>query len=111
MYNPLRYNSRAGWIYIYVQTVTVKDYRVELTWNEPLDPGELPIIEYRIYRGTRTSAMELIATVNGTSYIDNNLVSGVKYYYIVFAVNGNGMSLNPGLVDATISASPENDPY
>ncbi len=47
---------------------------------------------YNVYRKTVGSSWERVAVVSGTSYKDQNLLSGVKYTYTVRAGNGSYIS-------------------
>ncbi|WP_448518543.1 fibronectin type III domain-containing protein [Rhodoflexus sp.] len=57
---------------------------------------------FEVYRsGHPTTGYALIATVAGntTTFLDNNLVSGRRYYYRIRALNGNGNSDYTGVVN------------
>ena len=75
-------------------TATGGDGYVQLNWNIPKDDGGAPIIEYKIYRGTKAGNETLIATVDNstTTYNDTSVKNGVRYYYYVTAVNEIGES-------------------
>ncbi len=88
---------------------TLSDSKVKLTWSPPLDDGNATITEYRIYRGTSSDSLELIASVNGstTEYIDSDISKGKTYYYSVSAVNPIGESNLSEVVSIQI---PEENP-
>jgi hypothetical protein len=75
-------------------TASLSDSKVNLTWKPPSNDGNATITEYRIYRGTSSDSLELIASVNGstTEYIDSNVSEAKTYYYSVSAVNPMGES-------------------
>ncbi len=84
---------------------TVKNLTIELTWDAPSSIGDSVITGYKVYRGTSSNGMNNIATVTGTSYLDNGAEEGVKYYYSVAAVNGNGVGQSAGPIEAMIANS------
>jgi fibronectin type 3 domain-containing protein len=77
--------------------------QVSLSWN----PSE-GATDYNVYR-SETSPVDLgaepIATVGATSYLDENVVNGTTYHYVVTAVNEDGESA----ASAEVSATPEGD--
>jgi hypothetical protein len=84
---------------------TVTNGIIELAWDAPTSDGGSAVTGYVVYRGTSSNGMGQVATVNGTAYLDSGLEKGVKYYYNVAAVNGNGMGPATGLADATVGDS------
>ncbi|ANE49099.1 alpha-amylase [Paenibacillus swuensis] len=73
--------------------------KVHLTWN-PVVGSE----RYNIYRAPMEGgAVEKIATLTETSYTDNAVVNGNKYYYAVTAQIGTGEGLWTDMVSATPS--------
>jgi predicted CXXCH cytochrome family protein len=64
---------------------------VMLKWNANPDPD---IDHYNVYRGTTAgfdpNSTAPIAQVAETEYIDQNVTSGVKYYYVINAVDFSG---------------------
>ena len=78
---------------------------VTLSWTDSTTPG---IVGYNIYRGTTSggeSSTPLNSTpINGTTYTDENVTAGAKYYYVVTAVASNGttQSGNSNEVSATV---------
>lgn len=76
---------------------------VYLQWKAPPSNGACPVTGYRIYRGTASTPMVYLATVNGTVYQDLGL-SGGTYQYAVTAMNGAGESTMSGTVNVTVPA-------
>jgi fibronectin type 3 domain-containing protein len=82
---------------------TAGDGSVELDWTAPTDNGGSPITNYRIYRGTTSGQLALLAEVPDVrTYLDTGLTNGVKYFYHVTAVNAAG----EGPPSAEVSATP-----
>lgn len=67
---------------------SLEDGGVRLIWTVPSDDEN--ITGYRIYRGTAPSTLQLIALVEGTSYLDDTVTSNRTYHYKVSAVNAVG---------------------
>ena len=68
-------------------TLTPGDGRVLLTWQAP-EQGEPN--GYNVYRRTSSGPWELIATVTGTSYSDDEVTNGQEYEYKVTGVGTGG---------------------
>ncbi len=81
---------------------TVNNLTIELTWDTPSSSGGSIITGYKIFRGSNVNEKNNIATITGTSYLDSGLEEGVKYYYSVAAVNGNGEGQSAGPIEAMI---------
>ncbi|MGD0817577.1 MAG: fibronectin type III domain-containing protein [Methanomassiliicoccales archaeon] len=68
---------------------------VLLNWTTPTTVGG-GITAYKVYRGTSASGetATAIANLSGTTltYNDSSVTAGVPYYYLVKAVNANGIS-------------------
>jgi hypothetical protein len=60
---------------------------VQLSWTSQSSGSA-----FNVYRGTDPSAMSLIATVNGTSYLDREPGGAGSFFYRVEAVDGGGAS-------------------
>ena len=64
---------------------------VILTWTASTTSG---IAGYNVYRGTTSGGESSTplnsAPINGTTYADENVTAGTKYYYVVTAVASNG---------------------
>ncbi|HOB90144.1 MAG TPA: fibronectin type III domain-containing protein, partial [Candidatus Colwellbacteria bacterium] len=62
-----------------------------LNWDSPYNGGSL-IQNYKVYRGTSSGNLSLLATTQFTNYTDSSVARGVTYYYRVKAVNASGES-------------------
>ena len=82
------------------------DDQVTLNWD-----AVTGAISYNVKRSLTTGGpYETIASnVFGTSYVDNDVVNGTTYYYVVTAVNSDGESANSNEASATPQAV-ENPP-
>src|SRR5918995_4281589 len=67
---------------------------INLAWSAPTSNGGSPITQYRIYRSTTSGAEVLLTSVGSTTftYRDSSTRRGVRYYYIIRAVNAIGVS-------------------
>lgn len=64
---------------------------VGLTWTIPAVDGDVPILNYRIYRGTTSGNLRLHAEVGTSSaFADSDVSLGVTYFYQVSAVTRAG---------------------
>ena len=81
------------------------DGYVNLTWEAPDDNGGLPIVGYKIYRGTSPGNETFLTMVGSeTTYYNNTrLTNGQRYYYRVSAMNGVG----EGELSEEVSALPQ----
>ncbi len=75
---------------------TAANAQVNLTWN-----ASAGATSYYVKRSTTSGTEAQIATVSTTSYSDNNVSNGTKYYYVVSAYNSYGQSANSAEVNAT----------
>ena len=76
---------------------TVEDRVISLSWQEPIDNGGAPILEYRIYRRLSGSSYNFNSPLASTSpsslsYNDTNVIPGTTYCYVVKAKNNYGES-------------------
>gem|GEM_PF-3939337 len=63
---------------------------IHISWTAPEEMGG-GVQQYRIYRGLSNEHLVRIATIgNVTSYDDEDVVVGVRYYYSVVAINWAG---------------------
>ncbi len=76
---------------------------VELEWRSPLDMGDLPVVGYRVLRGTSEGDLSVIDTVDqfAEGYTDTGLVNGLTYYYAIVAYNDLGDSPWSDVLNAT----------
>jgi parallel beta-helix repeat protein len=76
-----------------IVSATGIDGEVVLTIFPPTDSGGLPIITYKMYRGTSPGGEVFITDIGTPSkHFDAGLTNGVMYYYRLSAVNANGES-------------------
>jgi fibronectin type 3 domain-containing protein len=80
---------------------TPANAQVNLTWN-----ASTGATGYYAKRSTTSGSEIQIATVSTTSYTDNAVTNGTKYYYVVSAYNSYGTSANSAEVNATPVAPP-----
>jgi fibronectin type 3 domain-containing protein len=83
-------------------TASAANAQVNLTWN-----ASSGATAYYVKRSTTTGGpYTQIATPASTSYADNSVTNGTKYYYVVSAYNSYGQSANSAEVSATPTAPP-----
>jgi fibronectin type 3 domain-containing protein len=83
-------------------TASAANAQVNLTWN-----ASSGATAYYIKRSTTTGGpYAQIAIPTTTSYADNSVTNGTKYYYVVSAYNSYGQSANSAEVNATPTAPP-----
>jgi hypothetical protein len=83
-------------------TASASNAQVNLTWN-----ASSGATAYYVKRSTTTGGhYTQIATPTATSYADNNVSNGTKYYYVVSAYNSYGQSANSAEASATPIAPP-----
>ncbi len=78
---------------------TAANAQVNLTWS-----ASSGATSYYVKRSTTSGTEAQIATVSTTSYSDNNVSNGTKYYYVVSAYDSHGQSANSAEVNATPTA-------
>jgi len=70
---------------------------IGLSWTAVTPPANCTITSYNLYASTTSgftpSAANLIASTTGTTYSDPNLAPSTTYYYVVEAVDAEGVSL------------------
>ncbi|MBI0581574.1 MAG: pre-peptidase C-terminal domain-containing protein [Methanomassiliicoccales archaeon] len=84
----------------------IEEDGVRLTWAAP-DDGVLPITSFLIYRSDG-SGPELLTTVTGTVYLDEDVEVGVTYTYQVVAINLLGEGTVSDVVDAEVPEESSN---
>ncbi len=67
-----------------------EDGNVLVSWYPPSELGNGTITGYKVYKGESPSDMELLAKIDDTKYVDDNVSRGKTYYYRVSAVNEAG---------------------
>jgi fibronectin type 3 domain-containing protein len=83
-------------------TASAANAQVNLTWN-----ASSGATAYYVKRSTTSGGpYTQIATPTATSYADNSVSNGTKYYYVVSAYNSYGQSANSAEVSATPMAPP-----
>jgi|HubBroStandDraft_6_1064221.scaffolds.fasta_scaffold01749_11 fibronectin type 3 domain-containing protein len=83
-------------------TASAANAQVNLTWN-----ASSGATAYYVKRSTTSGGpYTQIATPTTTSYADNSVTNGTKYYYVVSAYNSYGQSANSAEVNATPTAPP-----
>jgi cellulose 1,4-beta-cellobiosidase len=92
-------------------TATGNHNSITLGWAAPVSGG---VSNYLVYRGTVAGGEDSvpIATVTGTTYVNNNVVAGTAYFYKVKANNSYGQSAFSNEASATaeitIPGAPQN---
>ena len=96
------------------QDVKAKSHpeRVKLSWKEPNQDGGNEIIEYNIYRGTSSSSLSFLTSVDSyiMEYNDTDVVNGETYYYQISAVTEYVEGDKSKVVNATPHNEPPNPP-
>jgi parallel beta-helix repeat protein len=88
----------------------VGDTEVNLTWEPPSNDGGSPVTGYKIYKGTESGNLSLIATIGDILYYkDIGVINGNTYYYVVTALNIVGEGSPSFEIDA-IPATVPNEP-
>lgn len=80
---------------------------IDLTWVAA-SAGDDPISGYKVYRGTTSGVLTLLATLGiVTNYVDSSGVSGTTYYYKVRAFDNGGLGDLSSEVNATWATIPD----
>ncbi|HYL84662.1 MAG TPA: glycoside hydrolase family 44 protein [Candidatus Angelobacter sp.] len=82
-------------------TAAAANAQVNLSWS-----ASSGATGYYVKRSTTSGNETQIAAVGGTSYADNAVTNGTKYYYVVSAYNSSGQSGNSAEASATPTAPP-----
>ncbi len=73
--------------------VSIQEQGVLLSWKPPKEDGGSQLINYVVYRRmVNETNYSFLGNTTATQYLDNNVVTGQVYYYIVTAVNAIGES-------------------
>lgn len=95
------YFSVCSWLF-----ANQNGYSVTLLWDIPVSNGGSNILYYNVYRSDVSgSNYQLIGNTTSTSFVDNSVVAGKTYYYVLTAVNIVGESVNSIEVQITIEQS------
>jgi len=84
------------------------DGKAALTWEPPTEGGGAPVTGYRVYRGTLSGSLSVVAELDDVlSYNDTGLANGETYRYQVAAINAVGEG--PRSIEVTVvpSAPPD----
>jgi hypothetical protein len=89
----------------------ISSSQINLTWNVPVNATQSNVNGYKIETdvGCVGFFTVLITNTTATSYLNNNLISGLCYGYRVFALNSAGSSSSSNVSSATtfsISSAP-----
>ncbi len=76
-----------------LETSPASATRATLSWTAAV-PGSLPILSYRVYRGTSASNLTQLTVTLNTSYTDTSATAGATLYYGVEAYDAGG-NLSP----------------
>jgi len=81
---------------------------VNLSWDEPDDIGDLPVLGYWVYRGNTKMTLDRIVVVGPEKlfYVDEGLEIGREYYYKVCAYNARGNGTFTEIIDAIPTGPP-----
>lgn len=83
------------------------DARAELAWDAPNLLHGANVTGYRVYRGTSSGNVSLLATIEdpeARTYLDENLTNGQEYVYHVATLSAAGESAKSNEVPATPAA-------
>ena len=83
---------------------SVTNGMVILTWSASSNDGQ-NVTEYRVYRGTTPSSIQLLASTTDATYQDDNVSRDQTYYYEVSAINADGESDRSSTLNVTVPAS------
>jgi hypothetical protein len=88
---------------------TYGDRFISLTWAEPEDDFDLPVVRYHVYRTQEGQSTQLVGVVTAPSLElrDKTVEVGVTYRYHVVAENGKGMSDPSNEVEARTMVAPD----
>ena len=89
-----------------VLTARANISRIDLSWTVP-DAHGAPITSYNIYRGTASGKEVVLVNgyKGGTDWSDTGVTAGIRYYYMVSAVNTVGEGPRSNEQSARINAT------
>jgi parallel beta-helix repeat protein len=89
-------------------TATAFDSYIILTWKEPFSSGGSSITNYKIYKGTSSSDMNILTTLgNVLSYNDSSISVDVTYFYWISAITSVGEGPKTLDINATSESTTE----
>ncbi|MCK5774367.1 MAG: fibronectin type III domain-containing protein [Thermoplasmata archaeon] len=90
------------------EIMTATDFQsIQVSWDPPKVTWGLPILEYRIYRGTKPDDLRFLTSISGDlRSMPDSVQNGVNYYYAISAVNMYGESELEGPISAHASGYP-----
>lgn len=77
---------------------------INLTWEN--GGGAVPLMRYRVYRGTDSTNVALIDSTTSSSYQNPGLTAGVGYFYRVSAVDSTGFEGSKSYATSAVAMSP-----
>ncbi|MGA3050207.1 MAG: fibronectin type III domain-containing protein, partial [Terracidiphilus sp.] len=84
----------------------ISSSEIGVTWTAVTPPANCSVSSYNIYGGTTQNPTTLIAGgVTGTSYNNTGLAASTTYYYVVKALDVDGISAASGQASAETSAT------
>jgi chitodextrinase len=90
-------------------TQTATPTAVSLSWNPSSD--NVQVMGYNVYRNSVLIASTTTGPVDGTSYVDGTVLSGVKYTYAVRAFDAaKNLSANSAAVSVVVPLPPDVTP-
>jgi beta-galactosidase len=80
---------------------------IGLSWAPVIPPANCTISSYSVYGGTTANPTTLIVSgLTGTTYSNTGLAPSTTYYYVVKAVDADGISAASAQANATTSGAP-----
>ncbi len=81
---------------------------IELSWDFPIETGGSPVVEFIVYRGETPEYLEPYVTIDADipHYIDEDVIEGQTYYYMVAAVTEAGEGLATPVMSARAIGPP-----
>ncbi|UCE10911.1 MAG: right-handed parallel beta-helix repeat-containing protein [Candidatus Thorarchaeota archaeon] len=62
---------------------------IEISWDAPTHDGNLPLLGYRVYRGSTPYNYEMLVEIGPlTTFADSSILPDRMYFYVVTAFNG-----------------------
>jgi fibronectin type 3 domain-containing protein len=90
-----------------LSSATPGNAQMVLTWTAPSIDGGSPISGYKVYRGTISGGEALFTTLgNVMTYTDVSLTNGQIYFYMIAAVNSQGVGAQSNELSSTPTTTP-----